>query len=308
MIDAFLPILAGVLGAAVVGFAAITPWLRPRKPDLWKEIGLRIAAWIGIAVVLIGALWLGRVWWIVVLGVLGILVMREYVRAVGLWADRGILTVLYLFVVALHVVAWWPYPNFFPIQGWYGLFQVLPMWGIVALTLVPILRGSADKMLQKLALSIFGMVYFGWFLGHASFMVNLSHGTGPVLWLAFLVAVNDVAAFIAGKLFGKHRLRARLSPGKTIEGSIGSLLVVVAVGTAMHAYVPFPMWGAALVAALVSLCAVLGDLTTSVIKRDLGIKDWSHALPGHGGFLDRTNSLIYAAPVFFHTMVFFYGL
>ena len=118
---------------------------------------------------------------------------------------------------------------------------------------------------------------------------------------------GDVAAFIAGRFLGRHKLRPTLSPGKTLEGAMGGLVAVLAVAWGLRWLVP--MFGPvhlAVVAALISVSGVVGDLAMSTIKRDLGIKDWSDALPGHGGILDRVNSLMLAAPVFFHYMRYVY--
>lgn len=304
----FAALVALVIGVAGAAFLVATPWLR-RKPELWQEVGLRIVAWGAIAGLLIGAAAAPRTAWVVVLGVLSLLVFREYARAVGLWKDRSFLAIGYGFLIVLHVIVWWPYPDFFDGPGWYGLFLVMPVWGIVFLLLVPILRDRSQHMLRDIALMMIGMVYFGFFLAHFAYMRNLTGGVGLALWLGFLVAINDVSAFIGGKLLGRHKLRPTLSPGKTWEGAAVSLVVVVAVAWGLQWLVPrFEAWQVLVASVIVSIAAVVGDLTTSVIKRDLGIKDWSQALPGHGGLLDRANSLIYAAPIVFHLTVFWFGL
>jgi phosphatidate cytidylyltransferase len=128
-----------------------------------------------------------------------------------------------------------------------------------------------------------------------------------VLFVGMLVATNDVTAFLAGRFLGRHKLRPTLSPGKTVEGAMGGLVCVLAVAWLLRWLVP--MFGPvhlAVVAALISVSGVVGDLAMSTIKRDLGIKDWSDALPGHGGILDRVNSLMLAAPVFLHYMRYVY--
>lgn len=296
--------------AAGGAYALLTPYLRSKSPELWKEVGLRIAAWLGIALGIVVALSLGRTAWMVAVGLIGVLVYREYARAVGLWSDRAFMAIGYLFIVLVHVVAWWPYPDAFDGPGWWGLYLVMPVWGIVFVLLVPIVRDQYDGMLQKLALSILGMTYFGYFWSHYAYLLNLGHGgVSLVLFLGFLVATNDIAAFVWGKSLGRTRLRPALSPGKTVEGTVGALATVLLVSFGLWWLVPFFSPGHLLaLTLLVGVGAVAGDLATSVIKRDLGIKDWSSALPGHGGVLDRANSLVFTAPVFLHYTVYFYGL
>jgi phosphatidate cytidylyltransferase len=118
-----------------------------------------------------------------------------------------------------------------------------------------------------------------------------------------------VAAFITGKLFGRHVLRSNISPKKTWEGSLGALAVSLALPWALWFTFPhFEVWDLLAVGLIVGVGGQIGDLAISVIKRDLGIKDMGAAIPGHGGILDRIDSLIYVAPLFFHYIRFRFGL
>lgn len=303
----FLPVLLAVLGAALLGVGVAFVALRKRNAALAKEIVLRYAAWAVIAVLLVGALTLGRAAWIALIAVLSLLAFREYARAVGLWMDRWFQAVCYLFILLIHLTAWVNDPNPAGGQGWYGLFMAMPVYGILFVLAVPIVRGQHEHMLQRVCLAILGLLYFGWFLAHLAFLVNLPGGVGLVLFVVFLVALHDVAAFVSGKLFGRHKLRPTLSPGKTWEGALGAFVAVVALAFALRWLVPvYPAAHLAIVAGLIAVGAVMGDLSLSVIKRDLGIKDWSHLIPGHGGILDRLNSLLFAAPIFFHYTRYFF--
>jgi phosphatidate cytidylyltransferase len=298
----FVPVLAAVLAVAGALVALAWPLLR-RKPALRREILVRYLAWVAIAAGVCVALALGRVAWIAAVALLSALAFREYARAVGLWSDWGFQGVVHLFILLLAAAAWWPYPDDYPEPGWYGIFMVLPLYGILALVLVPIARDRHEKALQKLSLSILGLVFLSFFLAHFAYLRNFDGGVGMVLFLAMLVASNDVAAFVSGRFLGRHKLRPNLSPGKTLEGALGGLAAVLAVAWGLRWLVPmFSPVHLTVVAALVSVAGVVGDLAMSTIKRDLGIKDWSDALPGHGGILDRVNSLLLAAPVFLHYM------
>jgi phosphatidate cytidylyltransferase len=125
----------------------------------------------------------------------------------------------------------------------------------------------------------------------------------------FATEINAVAAFTFGKLFGRHPLRSNVSPKKTWEGALGALAVSLALPWALR--FSFPHFGTLqliLAGLIVGVGGQLGDLSVSVIKRDVGIKDMGAAIPGHGGILDRIDSLIYVAPLFFHMAGYFYGL
>jgi len=307
-----VPVLAGLFGVLALVLGVVSLALRRRK-ELVKELWQRWASWGVLATLIVGALVLGRAWWTALVCLLSLLCVREFVRATGLWLDRAFVGVVYIFVVLIHVTAWWPYDDASPEPGWYGLFMVLPAYGTLCLLLVPIVRGEYRHMLQRIALGMLAIDYVGWFLGHFAYLVNLSpgpatNGYGLVLFLVLVTALNDVGAYVTGKLLGRHKLRPELSPGKTWEGWCGSLVFVLVTSFALRWLVPCYTTGhLVVVALLLNVASTAGDLGLSVIKRDLGIKDWSHALPGHGGFLDRLNSLIFATPVLFHYTRYFFG-
>jgi phosphatidate cytidylyltransferase len=131
-----------------------------------------------------------------------------------------------------------------------------------------------------------------------------------VLLIAFLVVVvqgSDVAQYIWGKLFGRTKIAPDLSPSKTVEGFVGGALTATLLGAAMSWLTPFSMWQAAGMALVIVLMGFFGGLVMSAIKRDRGVKDWGSLIPGHGGFIDRLDSVIFAAPIFFHLTRWFFS-
>ena len=121
--------------------------------------------------------------------------------------------------------------------------------------------------------------------------------------------MNDVAAFTCGRLFGRHKFRSEISPNKTWEGALGALAVSMALPWALRFSFPhFGPWQLILTGVIVGVGGQLGDLSISVIKRDLGVKDMGAVIPGHGGILDRVDSLIYTAPLFLHMADFYYRI
>ena len=189
------------------------------------------------------------------------------------------------------------------------MFVALPAFVTTAILLIPILRNRAEGQLQAIALAILGYLYIGWMFGHLAFLANAKNAYGYLLYLIFAVEVNDVAAYTFGKLFGRHPLRSNISPKKTWEGSLGALAVSMALPWLLR--FSFPHFGAReliLTGLIVGVTGQLGDLSMSVIKRDLGIKDMGALIRGHGGILDRIDSLIYATPLFFHMAGYFHDL
>ncbi len=126
-----------------------------------------------------------------------------------------------------------------------------------------------------------------------------------LLLIAFLVLVvqsGDVLQYVWGKLLGRHQIAPRLSPSKTVEGTVGGILSATLLGAALWWITPFSAWQAGLIALAINLMGFCGGLVMSAIKRDRGVKDWGWLIEGHGGVLDRLDSVIFAAPIFFHVI------
>ena len=253
-------------------------------------------------------IFLGRVPTIVFFTLLAILAFKEFAQATGLYRDWWMTGVAYLGIIAVGfacaVTDPWQH-----VPGWYGLFVALPVFVIASIFLVPILRDRTAGQLQSIALATVGFVYIGWMFGHLTMMANSSHAYGYILYLLFAVELNDVAAFTFGRLFGRHRLRPNISPNKSWEGALGALAVSMALPFVLRFSFPhFDTLDLLRTGLIVGIGGQLGDLSISVVKRDVGIKDMGTLIPGHGGMLDRLDSLIYVAPLFFHGTGYYYGM
>ena len=132
------------------------------------------------------------------------------------------------------------------------------------------------------------------------------HNVQLLFFFTFIVQVSDVLQYVFGKLLGKTKLAPRLSPAKTWEGFIGGGLTATLLGGAMSFITPFGFWPATLMALLIVICGTLGGLVMSAVKRSLGAKDWGSAISGHGGYMDRLDSVSFAAPLFFHVVRYFW--
>jgi phosphatidate cytidylyltransferase len=234
--------------------------------------------------------------------------LKEFARATGLYRDWWMTGAVYLGIAAVGVTSLVSPPHGGP-PGWYGLFMTLPVYAIALLILIPIARDRTQGQLQALALGVLGFAYIGWMFGHLGFLANANHAYGYLLYLIFAVELNDVAAFTCGKLFGRHKFRSEISPNKTWEGALGALIVSLALPWVLR--FSFPHFGPlqlVLTGLIVGVGGQLGDLAISVIKRDVGLKDMGAVIPGHGGILDRVDSLIYTAPLFLHMVDYYYRI
>lgn len=264
--------------------------------------------WLIMAPLLLITLWAGRVPTILGLGLLSMLGFREFARATGLHRHWWYTVSVYIGIVSLCVLELMTDPRT-GMAGWYGMFMATPVFMIALLVTVPVLRNKAEGQLQLVSLSIVGFIYMGWMFGHLAFLANSTNAYGYLLYLFFAVQLNDVAAFTFGKLFGRHKLRNNVSPNKTLEGSLGALAVSMCMPWLLHFSFPhFGLIELLLSGAIVGIGGQLGDLTISAIKRDLGVKDMGSLIPGHGGILDRLDSLIFTAPLFFHMVRWFHDL
>jgi phosphatidate cytidylyltransferase len=185
--------------------------------------------------------------------------------------------------------------------GYYGLFVALPALVIAAILAIPVIRNRAEGQLRLVSLAIFAFIYFGWMFGHLTFLANSPHAYAYLGYLVLAVALSDVAGYLGGRFFGRRMLCSHISPKKTWAGAVCSFSVSLLLPWTLAFTLPhFRPLDLLMCGLIVGIGAQLGDLVVSVFKRDLGIKDMGAAIPGHGGILDRIDSLIYVAPLFFH--------
>lgn len=296
-----LVLLVGFFAAA--GIAVFVYERVKKQVDL--NLRQRYFSWYIIApVVLLPAYFGGRVF-AAFIAVMSFYALREYleishVRQVP--AYKWIARVMALLIVLTTQI------DTTPLFG-VSIFYLMPVFVIMSILTVPIFLGKYEGMLMKECATIFGVLYFAWFLSHLIFLRGLQDGFGYLVFLSVAVVLNDVLAYTTGRLFGKHKLAPHISPKKTWEGAIGGLLGSL-LGVVVFKYAaPELSWGAAIAAGvIISITAPLGDLIVSVIKRDMAVKDSGNLIPGHGGLLDRCDSLIFATPAFYYFLVLAYRL
>jgi phosphatidate cytidylyltransferase len=284
-----------LLGAgAILGILAL---LRRGDPAV-RSMLLTYRSWWMILPLIALPLGLGRHASILAFTFLSLACFHEFARATGLYRDGWFTGAVFLAILCLSWVTW---------IRWYGMFLVLPMYTVAFLLILPVLRNRTEGMIQNAGLSIMGFLYFGWFLGHLGYLTNLHNALPYLLFLTLAVAVNDVAAFATGKLFGRRLLVSRVSPRKTWGGAIGCVVVTAVLVVALRSRLPgFGPIQVVLATLIVGVGGQLGDLVISFVKRDVGVKDLGSILPGHGGWLDRFDSLIFVSPLFFHMIAFYF--
>jgi phosphatidate cytidylyltransferase len=172
-----------------------------------------------------------------------------------------------------------------------------------------LIRPGKESTFSSWAWTVAGILYVGWLLSFLVAVRGLEDGRNWVLFTLFVTFATDTAAFFIGRAFGRHKLAPDVSPGKTREGSIGGIIGAVIISlffvlpTPLH--LPLQWWQAVILGGLVSIFGQLGDLAESLFKRNIGVKDSSDMIPGHGGFLDRIDSVVFAGVVVYYYVVWF---
>lgn len=267
----------------------------------YAELRDRIRSWYvlsaaGVVPILLGAAWT----WTAFL-FLGLLCFREFARATGLAEHRTECTTA---IVALLVT------YFAALDHWLAFFETSWALGICGIAVFALLPDQPQGYIRRTTLAIVAFALCAGSLGHLAFIANDENYRPILLWLLVFVELNDVFAYLFGKTLGKRKFRPRTSPGKTWAGAIGAVVAttfgaalvghLVFQGTSLDSPVHLLVMGV-----LISVLGQAGDLIMSSIKRDLGLKDMADTIPGHGGLLDRFDSLLITAPVLFHYMNYF---
>jgi phosphatidate cytidylyltransferase len=272
-----------------------------------QNLNARINAWWVMSVVFALAVLVGPIGSIVLFALLSFLALREFITLIPtrpsdhralLWSFFVIPPLQYL-LVGIH---------------WYGLFTILiPVYAFLFLAVRIAMTGDTTHFLERVSAIQWALMICVYSLSYAPALLGLNirgHGTpGPTLLLFLVIVVqgSDVLQYIFGKLFGRRKIAPLVSPSKTVEGFVGGIAAATILGALIWWATPFTFWQAGLQALIIALTGFGGGLVMSAIKRDRGVKDFGTMIAGHGGILDRVDSLTFAAPIFFHITRFFFG-
>lgn len=295
----FIGIAAALMTATVIERGA-----RGRLPEDLKP---RLKSWWAMAVLYGAAAFLGRTASIMLIAFTSFLALKEYLTLIPTRrADRAVLLIVYLAV---------PLQFYWVAIGWYGMFIIfVPVYMLLLLPVPMLLIGETTGYLRAVGTLHWGLMTTVFSLGHAAYLLVLpplpgapAGGPGLLLFLLVLTEANDVAQYLWGKIFGRVKIIPKVSPKKTVEGLVGGVVTTAALAVALAPLLtPFD-WPRALLAGIgIGIAGFFGDLAISAVKRDLAIKDTGTLLPGHGGMLDRLDSLTYTAPLFFHAVWYAY--
>jgi phosphatidate cytidylyltransferase len=298
--------VALVVGVAIVSAISLVIFKRAGRDT--THAGQSYRAWLMMAPAALLAIFLGRIATIAFLFGLALAGFWEYARATGLIRDRLLVGVVMaaMVLLAADVMLAERLPTY---VDWFEVYLALPLAAVMLIVCVPIVRNRTTGELSRITLAVFGFLYIGWMFGHLALLANGRNAYGYLMYLIFAVELNDISAYVFGRFFGRHPLRSNLSPKKTWEGAIGGL--TVSLGLPWLLWFSFPHFGPlalVLTGLIVGMGGTLGDLAMSLIKREAGLKDMGSLLPGHGGILDRIDSLILVAPLFVHMVRVLDGL
>lgn len=299
--------LIGIWG--ILFAASLIVWLlKIIKPqNNYDELVQRTKSWWIMIGIFTFALVINRTISFVFLGFISFLALKEFFSIIPTRrVDRSVLFWAYLTI---------PIQFYWAATSWYGMFIIfIPVYMFLFIPFRLVLSQKTEGFLKSVGTIQWGLMITVFALSHMAFLLTLSNqripnnaGAGLLLFLVFLTQFNDVAQYTAGKLFGKHKIIPLVSPKKTWEGLIGGMIMTVILSVAIHPLLtPFSIWVAIAAGLIISAAGFIGDVTISAIKRDLAIKDTGSLIPGHGGILDRVDSLTFTAPLFFHMVYYLY--
>ena len=270
------------------------------------NLNARIRAWWKMSAIFGVAVLTGRVGSLILFGIISFLAMREYMTLVP--TRRGD-----------HRTLFWSFFVIMPLQyyligiQWYGLFAIMiPVLVCIFIPSSIAIAGDTEHFLERAAKIQFGIMVCVYSLSHAPALLLLNipgfegHDARLLLYLVIVDQMSDVLQYVWGKLIGKHKIAWRVSPNKTWEGFVGGVLSATALGTALWPVTPFTPLQSAGISLMICILGFAGGLVMSAIKRDIGIKDFGVVIEGHGGILDRIDSLCFAAPIFFHLVRYYF--
>lgn len=293
--------LAGIFGLLTIA-SIIIALIKSRLGDSARtELVSRIQSWWLMVAVFTVAMVITRNLSLVFFALVSFLALKEYLSLVPTRrVDRRVMFWAYLTIPAQYVLVG---------MEWYGMFIILiPVYAFLLLPMRMVLAGETRKFLRAAGILHWGLMAMVFSISHVAYLLVLPEevnpgagGAGLVLFLVFLTQFNDVAQYCWGKLLGRHKALPTVSPGKTLEGLVGGVATTVVLAWLLAPWLTPLTVGQSLAAGLlIGMGGFIGDVTISALKRDLGVKDSGSLLPGHGGILDRIDSLIYTAPLFFH--------
>lgn len=299
--------LAVLLLASAIGLLMKLKFRDEANRDLIANLNARINAWWVIVIIFFVAILIGRIGAIVLFALVSFLALREFITLTP--TKRGD-----------HDALFWVFFVITPVHyallaiNWLAFFLIfIPVYAYIFVPIRNAIAGDTNSFLARTAAIQWGLMVCVYFVSYAPALLDINtagyrdQGAKLLCFFIFVVQVSDVLQYVFGKLFGKHKISPSVSPNKTVEGFFGGIAAAVALGSSLYWMTPFNPWQAALMSLAITLMGFAGGLVMSAIKRDRGVKDYGTLLPGHGGIMDRIDSLCFAAPIFYHLTRYFFA-
>lgn len=272
-----------------------------------ENLNLRINAWWSMIAIFSASYLLGGTATVVLFAFISLFALREFITLTPTrLGDHNALFAAFFILIPLQY--------FFIGTHWYSMVTLLiPVYAFLFLPSIAVLSHDTDAFLERAAKIQWGVMITVYCISHAPALLILDlkgfEGQNALLlfYLIFVVQISDVLQYVFGKLFGKRKVAPIVSPSKTVEGLIGGGLTATLVGGCMYWLTPFSFYQSLVMSFVIVAMGFLGGLTLSAIKRSLSAKDWGTMIKGHGGMLDRMDSVCFAAPVFFHLTRYFFS-
>ncbi len=297
--------LAGVGGLVALGAVVAGALTVLRRDKDYTELRQRIFSWVVMIALISAALLAGWPATTALFAVVSFIALREFLSlAPTRREDRLIVLAAYLAI---------PVNYAFVALDIYGIYLVLiPVYAFLITPWLMAIIGQTRGYLASVAMFHWGLMTCIYNIGYVAYLMRTpdyelpAGAAGLVFFLLVATEFNDVAQYVWGKLLGRRKIIPRVSPNKTWEGFIGGWISTAAlIWFAGPLFTPLEDTGLAVLALVLPVAGFAGDVTMSAIKRDIGVKDTSHLIPGHGGILDRIDSLTFTAPIYFHLLAWF---
>ncbi len=295
-----MAVLGVLVLASTVG--ALLKWrvARGEPHGVIDNLNSRIKAWWVMALLVSLSFVFGKTGVLLLFTFMSFAALREYITLTYTRTGDHLALAL-MFYVAL------PMQYYLIWLDWYGLYSIfIPVHVFLVLPILASLSGDTTRFLERTAKMQWGLMICVFCLSHLPALLTLNipgYEGRHLLLIAYLIIVvqgSDVLQYVWGKLMGRHKVAPQITPTKTVEGLIGGVASATLLGAALYWITPFTPWQSAWVSLAICTMGFLGGLVMSAIKRDRGVKDWGGMIEGHGGMLDRIDSVVFAAPMFFH--------
>jgi len=270
----------------------------------YTELKLRIKSWWWMIAIVFMSLSFSLKTAIIFFAFLSFLALKEFLSIIPIrHVDRRAIFWVYLSI---------PLQYYFVSLEWYGMFIIfIPIFLFLFIPIRLVIIGETNGFINSSSVIHWAAILTVFSISHIAYLLTLpvqnelAGNIGPVLFLLFMTQFNDVSQYVFGKLFGKNKIIPKVSPNKTWEGFIGGVVTVTLLSGFIAPYLTsLDMFYGFIAGSIISIFGFFGDVVISSLKRDVNIKDTGSLIPGHGGILDRLDSLLYTAPIFFHFLYY----